>query len=184
MADDKVDQLVANARIELRQRIAANAPGIQVLAQRARARRRALVVCVRRGRGDRHRCCHRSARSPGSRRGRADRRGSLSSRIQCRPASPRRVAATGARASCRALDHGRSLDRAPDGYLGWRTLRGVVRRKPATADDAGIHVAQSRARSYRRVSAGSALRAGSFSRDGSSPTWPPRGGGPTLRSCR
>lgn len=42
MADDNVDQLAANARIELRQRLVATPPDIRRLAQRARARRRAL----------------------------------------------------------------------------------------------------------------------------------------------
>ena len=46
MADDNVDQLAANARIELRQRLAATPPDIRRLAQRARARRRALSGAV------------------------------------------------------------------------------------------------------------------------------------------
>lgn len=46
MADDNVDQLVANARIELRQTLAATPPEIQGLAQRARARRRVLSGVV------------------------------------------------------------------------------------------------------------------------------------------
>lgn len=46
MADDNVDQLVANARIELRQRLTSTPPELQGLAQRARARRRALSGAV------------------------------------------------------------------------------------------------------------------------------------------
>lgn len=46
MTDDNLDQLVANARIELRQRLAASPPDIRRLAQHARARRRALSGVV------------------------------------------------------------------------------------------------------------------------------------------
>lgn len=46
MADDNVDQLAAHARVELRQRLAATPPDIRGLAQRARARRRALSGVV------------------------------------------------------------------------------------------------------------------------------------------
>lgn len=46
MADDKLDELVANARIELRQNLAASPPDLRRLAQRARARRRTLSSAV------------------------------------------------------------------------------------------------------------------------------------------